>query len=303
LIKKEPQFLSAYPLLADTYRRLGKTEEALKCYFDFALASEKRGDFKSLASSYIGIGWLYQGRAEFPKAFEFYQQALNLSREKSDKLHEAEALRKLAVWSIDKDDYNKALELLLQSLEINRAKERIPAYRYNLACDYFDIGLVYSNKDDFSTAKEFYAKSKAIFEKLRLKSELSDYYFNLGEIYLFEKEYQKARDFYQQGLAIDTKHMHKPNLVSDYAMLGELFVEMGAFKEAEDSFLESVLIAEEINAPLELASGYHNLGLLYKLKNQRSRGRDFLRQAQEIYRRVGSPEYQTIKEELLGLDH
>jgi tetratricopeptide (TPR) repeat protein len=302
IIEKAPKFLAVYPLLADTYQRLGRKDEALKYYFEYALYSEKKQDKNNLASAYKGIGWIYHLQGEYSKAFDFYNQAITSSRKNKDKLNEATALRKLAVWYIDKEDYDKALELLTKSSEINRERQYIYDHRYNLACDYFDIGLVFANKDDFVAAKEFYTKSAALFEKLKLKNELSDCYFNLGELYLFEKQYQKALDYYMQGLKIDQIQENKLSIASDYNMIGELYVEMDNLDEAERFFKQSVLISKEINAKPELAAVYYNLGLLYKKRGKKDKAREYFKQAQEIYAlMVDTPDYQELKKELLEL--
>jgi len=302
IIEKNPLFLAIYPQLADTYQRLGDRENALKYYFDYALYSEKRQDKKNLTSAYIGIGWIYHLSGEYPKAFDFYHQAITLAQEFKDKLNEAVALRKLAVWYIDKEDYDKALELLTKSSQINREREYIRGHRYNLACDYFDIGLIFANKDDLATAKEFYTKSRILFEKLKLKNELSDYYFNLGEIYLFEKQYQKALECYMKGLKIDQAQGNIPSIASDYNMVGELYIEMDNLPEALKFFNQAVLLSKQIDARLELAAAYHNLGLLYKQKNQKNKAREYLRQAQEIYRTIETPDYKIIKQEFTELN-
>jgi tetratricopeptide (TPR) repeat protein len=299
LIQNKPDFLAIYPLLADTYQRLGKREQALKYYFTYALNSEKKNEKKHLANAYIGIAWIYHLQGEYPKAFNFYNTAINLARENQDKLNEATALRKLAVWYTDNENYDKALELLTKSSEINRERQHIYAHRYNLACDYFDLGWVFTNKDDFSTAKEFYAKSQHLFKKLKLKNELSDYYFNLGEIYLLDKQYQKALDCYAQGLAIDQRQGNLPSLASDYNMLGELYIEMDNLLEAEKSFNQAISIAKDIDAPLELADAYYNLGELYRQKGQKNKAREYLRLVQEIYARLKHPDYEKVKEEFL----
>lgn len=303
VIKKDPLFLSVYPLLANTYQRLGDKENALRYYFQYALYSEKKNNKNNLSSAYIGIGWVYQGQGDYPKAFDFYNKALALSRENNDKLNEACALRKLAVWHMDKENYDKALELLMRSSQINGERQNIYEHKYNLACDYFDIGLVFTNKDDLNTAKEFYSKSLRLFEKLKLKNELSDYYFNLGEICAFEKQYRKALDYYTQGLKIDQMQGNKPNVASDYNMIGELYLEMDNLEAAGRFFNQSVLASKEISAPLELSSAYYNLGLLYKKKGQKNKVREYFRQAQEIYAHVDTPDYQGVKRELLELEN
>jgi len=303
IIQKEPLFLGAYPLLADAYQRSGKSQEALKTYFDYALSSQKRHDNKHLVSAYVNIGWAYQSSGDYAKARDFYNRALTLSQDKHDKFNEAVALRKLAVWYIDKEDYDKSLELLTKSSEINRERQRIAGYRYNLACDYFDIGLVFANKEDYQTAKDFYLKSQGLFEKMKFKNELSDCYFNLGEIYLFEKQYQKALEYYLKGLKIDELHQNKLSIAADYNMLGELYLEMGKVEEAEAFFNKTVLLSQEINAPVELAGAYYNLGVLYKGKREKSKSREYLRQAQEIYRNMDIPSYQKVKSELIELNN
>ncbi|MFA5115318.1 MAG: tetratricopeptide repeat protein, partial [Candidatus Omnitrophota bacterium] len=289
IIGREPTFLGVYPLLADAYQRVGMSEEALKIYFDYALYAQKKRDNKHMASSYISIGWCYQQSGDYEKALDFYSRALALSRKKRDKFNEAVALRKLAVWYIDNEKYDRALELLTKSSEINRERRRISAYSYNLACDYFDIGLVFANKDDLKAARDFYRKSQGIFEKMRFGRELSDCYFNLGEICLFDKEYHKAKEYYLKGLRIDEFHQNKPSIAADYNMLGELCFEMGDVKEAEEFFNKGVLLSRQINAQPELAESYENLGILYKAKRDMAKSREFSRKAREIYRRMNLP--------------
>ncbi|MFA5411236.1 MAG: CHAT domain-containing protein [Candidatus Omnitrophota bacterium] len=301
IAKSDPLFLANYPLLASAYERQGDRETALKYYFEYALNAQKRRDNKNLAAAYIRIAWIYQLSGEYPKAFDFYHKAIDLSQQTGDKLNESAAFERLAVWYIDKEEYDKALELLTKSSEINRERQHLSEHKYNLACDYFDIGLVFINKDDFAAAREFYRKSEQLFSQLKLKHELSDCYFNLGEICLFEKQYQKALDYYFRGLSIDQEQGHKPNLASDYDMIGELYLEMGNLEKAGEYFEQALLIGKEINALPELASVYRNLGILYKQKKDRAKSEEYLLKAKELYHSIDTPAYQKITEELSEL--
>ncbi len=303
IIKKDANFMDIYRLLADTYRRLGDKDNALKYYFDYTLQAEKKHDLRRLSSGYTEIGWFYQLEGKYAKALEFYNKALELARRSKDKLNEAVAMRRLAVWHIDKEEYDLALSLLTKSSEINRQRQYLYEHRYNLACDYFDIGLVFANQDDFVPAEEFYRKSQLIFEKLKAKHELSDNYFNLGELALFEKQYQKALDYYLRGLSIDQLQGNKLNLVSDYNMLGELYMEMDRIPEAEHTFEQALGLAKEIHSQPELAAAYHNLGLLYKKLGKKNKAKEYLRLAQEIYGYIDPLAYQKVKSEILGLNN
>ncbi|MFA5157088.1 MAG: tetratricopeptide repeat protein [Candidatus Omnitrophota bacterium] len=303
IIKNDPMFLPAYSLLANTYQRMGERENALKYYFDYALYSQKRGDWKNLSEAYIGIGWIHHLFGDYPKAFEFYNKAISTSKGAKDRLNEASGLRKLAVWYIDKEDYDKALELLTKSAEINRENQSDRRYRYNLACDYFDLGLVFSNKNDYSAAREFYQKSLQIFEKMDLKSELSDYYFNLGEMHLLEKQYSQAMECYLKGLKIDESHGNRLAFASDYNMIGELYMKMGNLQEAEKYFDKAVAVSKEISLMPDLAGAYYNLGLLEKSKNRKAAAKEYFRQAQEIYRRIDTPAHENIRKEFIDLEN
>ncbi len=298
----DPGYLAVYPVLAQAYRRVGNKQEAIQNYYRYALQSEKENSITDLSRAYASIGWFYHGEGQLKKALEFYEKALKLSRQISDKLGEAIALRKTAVLYIDKKDYAGAIELLTKSSEINRERQRIYEHRYNLACDYFDMGLLFSNKEDFEAAKHFYLKSLDIFEKTNLKAELSDCYFNIGEIYLFEKQYQKALDYYKKGLQTDLLHNNRLSLASDYNMLGELYVEMDRHEDAQSSFITSVNISKEIGAQPELAVAYRNLGLLYKKILDKPKALDFLRKAYEIYKANEDYDQEQFNRDISGLE-
>jgi tetratricopeptide (TPR) repeat protein len=303
ILARDPGFLVVYPLLADTYQRLGKKDEALKCYFEYALQSEKRGAYKDLAQAYIGIGWLYHLSGDYPQAREFYEKSVTVSKSNNDVYNEAVAMRKLAVWHMDKEQDDLALELLMRSAEINRDHQHTRAYRYNLARDYFNLGLVFTDKNDFAAAKNFYAKSQQIFASMGLTHELSDVYFNIVEIYFLEKVYQKALLFYAKGLKIDDDLGNVYNLAGDFNMFGELYCAIGKLDQAEEYYQKALKLARDIDAQPEQASIYFNMGRLYKLRKKYSQAREYFRSAQEIYRRIDTPTFDKVKEELLSLSH
>ncbi|MFA5100585.1 MAG: CHAT domain-containing protein, partial [Candidatus Omnitrophota bacterium] len=302
IIAREPRMRAVYPVLAEANTRMGKRDEALRNYFDYALAAGRANDHKGVAYSYSMIGWLYQQQGNYTKAFDFYQKALAESRSHRDALNEALAMRKLAVWYMDKDDNDKALELLTRSSEINRDRKYNSGHRYNLACDYFDLGLVFENKDDNATAKEFYLKAQRLFERMNKRGELSDYYFNLGEMNLMEKEYVKALDCYEKGLKIDLAQNNLPSVAQDYAMIGELYMDMDNFDMAEKYFNMSLDLGREINSPPEIATAAYDLGLLYLKRGRKNKAREYLRQAQEIYASAEYPGYDEIKQVFQDLD-
>ncbi|MFA5119245.1 MAG: tetratricopeptide repeat protein [Candidatus Omnitrophota bacterium] len=298
----DPLFLPVYLPMAKAYQKQGLRDRALASCFEYAYYSQKKRDYKHLSEAYIAIGWLYYQKGEYPKAFDFYEKALSLCRGQKDRLGEACALRKLALWYIDKGQGDKALELLTKSSEINRERQHLRGYRYNLACDYFDLGLLFSDKGDHELARSFYDKSKAMFRKLDLRDELSDYYFNLGEIYLFEKQYERALDCYREGLKIDEREGNVPNIAGDYTMIGEWYLDMDNLPKAEEFFTRAAFICRSAQLEPELAAVNFNLGIVYKKRKQKNKAREYFQQAQEFYRSVDTPDRKKAEKELLELN-
>jgi len=303
VINKDQDYLAVYPIMANAYQRIGDKDKALKYYFDYVLKSEKLNNKIHLTQAYIKLGWFYQLDGQYDKANELYDKAINLSRQLKDKQNEALALRKLAVWHIEKKDYERALDFLTKSASINLEHPNNFENTKNLASDYFDIGLVFTNKNDYPAAKYFYEKSLKIFKRLKLNNELSDCYFNLGEVYFYQKEYQKALDYYFKGLKVDQLQNNKTNLASGYNMIGELYLEIDDLIKAENYFTQALTLSEEINCRTDLAYASYNLGLLYKKQGKKNMAREYWRKAQEICRLVDLDKYQEIRKELLELDN
>jgi CHAT domain-containing protein/Tfp pilus assembly protein PilF len=302
IIKQNSQYLPAWKLRGDVYFRLGKFSDALGNYFDYARFSERKADYKHLAQAYIKIAWTYHMWGDYPKSKEFYQKALDLSTRYQDKLNQADAMARLAVWYIDKWDNESAFALLMKSSEINRQRSSDPEHRFNLACDYFNIAFLYTEKDDYSTAKQFYEKSEKIFQDLGEIPELSDYYFNMGEIALFEKNYDLALQFYEKGLALDRQLGHMFNLSSDYWMLGEFYWETGKFNEAKDCFKEAITICQEISNYPVLAGVYYDLGLMHSELGEAQKAKEYLSLALKLYKDIDTPDYQEVQQEYLALE-
>ncbi len=298
IIRKDPLFLDAYILLADAHFRLGQSDLAIKDYFDLALYSQKKHDTAKVSCAYIGIGWIYQHGGKYSKAIEFYNKALVTAKESGNKLNQAIALRKIAVWNIDKGNNDEALVLLTKSSEINRQRLHKNEHKYHLACDYFDIGLVMENKDELSSSRDFYMKSKELFDEIKSANELSDYYFNLGEVYFFEKNYQGALELYMIGLKMDQLQDNRPSLAADYNMIGDLYMEMGNLAEAENYFNKTIMLASQIKAVQELAAAYYSLGILNKRTGNINKTRHFFNNALEIYRDIETSDFARITNEL-----
>ena len=302
VISRTPQCVAAYQFLGEIYERAGRRKEALECYYKLAEYCIRNGYKRGLSSAYTGIGWIHQLQGERGRSREFYNKSLALAKENGDRLNEAVVLRRMAVWQIDAGNYPAALELLTKSSELNRENQSVYRHRYNLACDYFDFGLVFVNKDDYPAAKRFYLKSLRLFERLGAAEEISDCYFNLGEVFFLEKDYRRASELYDKGLAMDVKYGNRANIAGDYNMIGELYLETGDNPAAERAFLLAEENAVEAGAVPELAEACRYLARICRSRQQKQKAREYLRRAQAIFRETDLPAYYNLREELREME-
>ncbi len=302
VINRTPRCVAAYRFLGEIYEHAGRRREALECYYELARQCAASGHKSGLACAYTGIGWIHQMQGKHARAAGFYSKALALARENRDRLNEAVVLRRMAVWQIDAGNYDAALELLTKSSDINREKQWVFRHKYNLACDYFDIGLVFVNKDDYPAAKRFYMKSKRIFERLGAGEELSDCYFNLGEVFLLEKDYSRALEFYQKGLGLDIKQRNYTNISGGHNMIGELYLETGDRVSAERSFLSAEANAVKAGAVPELAEACCNLAVICKSAGRRQEAREYLRRAQTVLREIDMTAFYNLRDKFRELE-
>lgn len=163
-------------------------------------------------SHYLGLAVIYTSEDEFSKAEEMTIKALNY--EKNDSL----VYNFLAVEYIEKQNYNKAIDLLKLSLEFNPkdfqtlfllAKIKYLEQDYDFALSYCNnasildenhplsnqlFGLIYFQKGDFN-------KSIMYLEKYRNNNVWPDLVLNgdltLARIYIGKKEYVKAKEILQ----------------------------------------------------------------------------------------------------------
>ena len=301
IIAEDPDYLDAYKRLGNTYDRIGQREKALEVYFEYAKRSEMRQDKSSLANALINIGWIYHAKGNYKEAFEYYQKGLKLSEEIQHKLYQAKAYRQLALWHRHKGNYEEALKLLYKSTEINRDHLREYNHQYDLACDYYNIALIFADKEDWDSAKEFYIKSKEIFEKIQSRNGEAIYFSNMGEYYFYNKEFSKAEEYYKKSLVIDEKMEDKWSISVDYALLGELYYEMEKYEDAFDQLNKSTAIKREIDDRYGLAENFYDIGLLYKKQDNKEKAVESFQQALQLYKSMDIPDSSNIEHELADL--
>jgi tetratricopeptide (TPR) repeat protein len=103
--------------LGQAYLNLGQYSKAIEFLQQSLMISQEIGDRKGEANSLVNLGNAYGNLMQDSKASEFYQQALIINKEIGDREGEGTTLSNIGILFFETDEFAKATEALLDSVE------------------------------------------------------------------------------------------------------------------------------------------------------------------------------------------
>ncbi|MGB4850360.1 MAG: tetratricopeptide repeat protein [Saprospiraceae bacterium] len=196
--------------------------------------------------AYIDLGYILAREEKYDEAKERFLQAMNLDENAFD------VVRAFAWLSDQQKNFSEAIKFYEKSLKLQ------PLFSSDI---YNNIGLLYSNLEDYSKAQENYKKAIAAnpgnvlyYNNLAIASEkLNDFptteqayqkvieleprnaiYFNkLGNLYFNQGLFEKARNQYIQAIKIE------PSLAVYYENLGLACIQLNDWKSAKEAYVQA----------------------------------------------------------------
>ncbi|MBL7824786.1 MAG: CHAT domain-containing protein, partial [Saprospiraceae bacterium] len=213
-------------------------------------------------------------------------------------IKQVDSLVKVALDLNDKNDFDKALEVIADAEKIALEKLGRETLTYG-NCTHHHARLC-SFKGDYSEAVNWYLIAIKIREKL-LGKESMDYVKsigNLGAAYWALKQYNNAEKFYLESKEILNKV--KINRKHDYEWViwflnnfGRLYWDMGMYEKSEPLYLEAMSIRKSIlgtDHP-DYAASLNGLGNLYFATGLVEKAEPFYLEAKSIRERILGKEH------------
>jgi tetratricopeptide (TPR) repeat protein len=234
----------------------GKSDEIIPSANKALILAQKINYTKGILSSYKNIASAYMLYAENQKALEYFEKALKLSRELSDKKSEADVLGNMGLINESQDDFQLALEKILLSLEI---REKI-GDKKGIASSYNYIGIIYSDQNNNKKSLEYYYKSLEIRKELNDKIGIAELYNNLGVVYIDQKKIDSAITIFRKSLEIEKELQLKEGIALAYNNLGLCFRIINKNDSALFYHKKSLAINEEMKNKKGIALANYNVG-------------------------------------------
>jgi len=144
------------------------------------------------------LGIAYRPMGQYAKAIEYYEQALAIARDISDRQGEGNQLGNLGIAYFSMGQYATAIEYYEQALAIARNIGDRQGEGNSLG----NLGIAYRNLGQYATAIEYYGQALAIARDIGDRQGEGIHLGNLGIAYRLMGQYATAIEYYEQAIAV-----------------------------------------------------------------------------------------------------
>ncbi|WP_020533696.1 tetratricopeptide repeat-containing sensor histidine kinase [Flexithrix dorotheae] len=213
-----------------------------------------------LLKVYNGFGVIYNYKGFTPKALEYYILALKTRDQVFPPPTNSKPMGNLALLYQDLEQYDKALDFMYKSLEINQTNKN----QEGIATDLVNLGNIYIKLQNYDTAFYFIKKAQPIFKGLNDLQGLSIAYGNGGDILHKKGKYKEALEMYYSANKLDKQLGDTYGLIYSYRGISKNYKGLLQFNKAIKNGLKSLELAESSGIKEEIKESSLNLYEIYK---------------------------------------
>ncbi len=272
-----------YHTTSKAYASLTQLQQALKTARLAQNSAMLEGNDILLANNFITIGSILRDMSEFKEAEKAYRDAESIFRRNDSLEGQSRALNILAGLFFKQTDYNNALSVLVDAIEIAKKLDD----KKKLAFMMGNIGRVYSFTGNFSEAKKHLLTAIELSEKLADDIETARGSLSLGYIYLQEANYTKAEAAFDKAYPLIINAQSERDEVYYLTYVGELQYRKMQFEESKTNLEKALVLAESI-APDSIltARTLRHLAELSIIESQVNKARQYTSRAWVIFEKA-----------------
>jgi signal transduction histidine kinase len=260
--------LKIYDQLAHNYNLMGsllimKNQSLLALdYLNKGLALFKKiGDSAGQVYVYNSLGNFHETLGNYDSAAFYYFNYIKLCESVGDEMQVGIGLINLASMYLLLEDYPKAREYSLKSLEYNQKYDRPDC----VILAYKNLAIINAKEKNYDESIHYFNLSIDLAREIESHSELASVYVNMGNMYEERKQYDQALDYYQKAI-----QLAKANELSE--IFANCLINLGLIYERKNNFSKALILYDSAAKVLEgsgnyyeLSSVYHNIYKVYAL--------------------------------------
>ena len=198
------------------------------------------------------------------KSFNYYQQALALSKQIKNNSLILSSLNDVGVCYIQLNKMDSAIIIFEQAVVV--AKKMNDTLR--VARILANTGNVYLHKKDRAKAIEYYFQSAGLWETVADQNRLPALYSNINSLLNDQKEYTRALEYGNKAVTLAKKIGDDYSTVNALLNLSNTYGDLGNFEKQHELLQEALPLAKKGEDIEQIATVYDDLGDYYYQKKQ-----------------------------------
>lgn len=220
-----------------------------------------------LVRSHIAIGNSLLFIGNYDDAANHFLISLKISQKNKFESEELVALTHLGLVQDRIQKFDNALKYFFEALNIyNSCKEQGRPLKKvkNIHSLYNNIGNIYSAKNDFRIAEEYYLKGLTLAEQQSDNINVGAICNNLGNLEMNRSNYSKAYVYLIKSLEARTKINDKSGMAKSYLSISAYYQKINQLDQALDYSKKALLLGNEVKERLIIQTATMYLYELYK---------------------------------------
>jgi len=246
LLRNDPSFTRAKARLVDVLRDLGELGPARRLDEQLLQESAPRGELDLQISSFRSLGLIEAVEGDEVAAAEQFRLGHRAALARRDRAAELLMLGELVRLALGRSDRNKAEELTVEMLQVQKALRD----RLGEAESLLQIGSLYLAGGDLEGSAKMLQDAQALEESVgdnwgvqRIAASLGEIFWRRGDVVAAADQWEKALEFYrQQG--------DRRRILMMTRNLGEAQIRAGRFSQAEKLVIDLRDLAVELGDPI-----------------------------------------------------
>jgi DNA-binding SARP family transcriptional activator len=262
LAESEEELATIYGGLGDVYALVGKHHQAIESYKAVLTSksvldsADERLDKRRLAEIHRKMGRVYERNGERDLALEHFGTGRRILGSDGPSLEMVRLDSGVAFLSIRQGQYEEAIRLCQQSLEMLEKLPENADSRKERARIYNNLGSIYLNWNDYPRATEHFEKSLAIRIENGDTHGTAVLYNNLGVAYERQGNYDKAFEYHRQSFELEKGIGDIYGLAISHTNLGLILCRGEDYPQALDHLEEAAGICRDIKCEWLLPETY-----------------------------------------------
>lgn len=250
-----------------------------------ALAAARALPDEAEEAKWLGtLGIVYVDQGDWQRAIEMQEQSLEVFERLGDMRGMAQAYGNLGIVYHHQGQWARAVEMHKKDLKISKQL----GDTYSMAQTYNNLGLVYTDQGRWAQAVEMYEKDLEIGEQLGDIYGMAQTYNNLGLVYVGQGQWKRAVEMYERSLELKKSLGDVHGMSQTYNNLGVVYHKHGHQARAVEMYEKDLEISERLGDNHSMAQTYNNLGIVYAGQGEWQRALEMYEKSLEIMQRLGS---------------